>query len=347
MAANILIKHCLLIHTRIQMAEMQSDFQKIREFLEELDKIDLPFKDLLIRDRQVKYLLFEEVRQVPKKPDLSKYISQFFTLAQLKEGFEKADRNISVSSSNVPVMANFVRLSDIEKRIYEIREEFYDKLVNKGLDERFYVYDLQNTPNYRILQCIQQECDSLRKLVIENIDVSTYGKEAEILALSIFEQAKKLVGTFGRAILMGIIDDAENIYIDIQGMHDGNTRNLNDRYVKLKRYFNYYLKREISEFSTTTLKEANPRKNASKYSSYLASISSNESLDFFYHLLRDHDGDFVNKTIEYFNFGSRSDVVPFWFTLLRVSKYLKTSILIQFVGNIRLQKLLDLNSSKR
>ncbi|WP_205748361.1 hypothetical protein, partial [Dyadobacter bucti] len=41
-----------------------------------------------------------------------------------------------------------------------------------------------------------------------------------------------------------------------------------------------------------------------------------------------------------------TDVVPFWFTLLRVSKYLKTSILIQFVGNIRLQKLLDLNSSK-
>ncbi|MCF0053451.1 hypothetical protein LXM25_25490 [Dyadobacter sp. LJ53] len=282
---------------------MPINFTNHRDFIEELRKTDIPFKQILREDREAKFQFFQQFQQAPKKPDIGRYISQFFTSDQLKEGFEQAHLKIPVASSSTQVMASFASLTDMEKRIYEIQDEFYDKLATRKLDEKFYVFDLTSTPIYKTLKDIDQEIESLKKFIIGNTDINIYTKEAEIFASSIIGLITQLTKISGSFILAFLVEDNNNIYIDIESMHGGNHAELADRYRRLKRHFNYYVKKAVSESADLVF---NNSVRSNKLSPYLSSLSSKESLDFFYNLLKDHDGDFVSDTIKYFTSGPRA-----------------------------------------
>ncbi|MCF2505333.1 hypothetical protein L0663_18220 [Dyadobacter sp. CY107] len=285
------------------LAVMAINITHHRDFLNEFEKTDIPFKQILRTDREAKVKLFEEFLKTPKKPDIGRYVSQFFTNDQLTEGFEQADRRIPVSSSAKPVMASFVGLTDMEKRIYKIQDEFYNKLINGRLDEEFYVFDLTSTLLYNTLKNIEKETESLKRFVVSNTDVNIYGNEAEIFASSIFDLVGQLPNGLGSLILSHLVEDDDNIHITIESIHGGSHAEITDRYRRLKRHFNFYIKRAVSE--SAYLFVSNSFKS-NRLSPYLSSISSKESLDFFYNLLKDHDGDFVNDTIRYFTSGPRS-----------------------------------------
>lgn len=256
-----------------------------------------------MEDRDAKFQLFGEFQQAPKKPDIGRYISQFFTSDQLKEGFEQAHRSIPVASSSTPLMAGFVSLTAMEKRIYKIHDEFYDKLATRKLDEKFYVFDLTSTPTYKTLKGIDQEIESLKKFIIGNVDINIYSNEAEIFASSIIDLVTQLTKIFGSLILEYLLADNDNIYINIESMHGGNHAELADRYRRLKRHFNYYVKKAVSESTDLVF---NNSVKSNKLPPYLSLLSSNESFDFYYNLLKNHDGDFVNETIKYFTSGPRA-----------------------------------------
>ncbi|OJV15402.1 MAG: hypothetical protein BGO21_30885 [Dyadobacter sp. 50-39] len=285
---------------------MKESLNRLRQFIEELDKSEFPFKAILTEDRYAKRQLLKEFQSAPQMPDVSRYISQYFTRQQLKEGFEHVHEGIPVTSSGIPVMAHIVHQTDFERRVYEITNEFYDKLTKNELDEKFYVQDLRKTPTVTILKKIQQEIQALKKTVIQNQEVAGYDKEAEILATSIVDEAKNLFNPIAIKILEAILQDDENIFVDIHGMTGVDTQQQKEDYQKLKRYFNFYLKRQLAaENENFSVNLGLKRKNI-PVSAYIDSISSHNSLDFFYSLLRNHDGDFVNETIRHFESGPRA-----------------------------------------
>ena len=250
--------------------------------------------------------LFEEFRLTALKPDLSRYIQQFFTSQQLKEGFEDAHRKIPVTTGPTQVMAHLVELTDFERQVYDISDEFYNKLKRNELDQRFYIHDLDKTPTVIILEKILQEIDALKKIPILNPIIATYDKEAEILAESIVDEAKKLVSSLGSEILQKILADEENIFVDLQGMNGSDDKKLWEAYQKVKRHFNFYTKRRIMAEGTVFTVNMSSNRKSIPVSSYVKSISSNNSLDFFFSLLKDHDGYFIGETIQYFESGPRA-----------------------------------------
>lgn len=285
---------------------MKESLNRLRQFIEELDKSEFPFKAILTEDRYAKRQLLKEFQSAPQMPDVSRYISQYFTRQQLTEGFEHVHDGIPVTTSRIPVMAHIVHQTDFERRVYEITNEFYDKLTKNELDEKFYVQDLRKTPTVTILEKIQQEIQALKKTVIQNQEVAGYDKEAEILATSIVDEAKNLFNPLAIKILEAILQDDENIFVDIHGMTGVSTQQQKEDYQKLKRYFNFYVKRQLAAESENLSVNLGLKRKNIRVSAYIDSISSHNSLDFFYSLLKNHDGDFVNETIRHFESGPRA-----------------------------------------
>jgi hypothetical protein len=112
-------------------------------------------------------------------------------------------------SGSLPVAAPLVMPTETEVRSRRLAEEFYQKVADKSLDEKYYGHNISETPLVGLLKRLEEHLEVFRHYVIEHSDVNQYQSYGQAAAKSLIGMVNKLTDTQLRAMVFQQIMDMD------------------------------------------------------------------------------------------------------------------------------------------
>lgn len=243
---------------RIFLKELDSSINKM-----ELLKYFSDKKDLRTR-------LFKQYISTEAEPDLSLYLKSHLTKIEWDGEIIKSHKDTPFSKTSI---ADFMPVSDFEKKAKVIENEFYKLLDEKKLPENYYTHSIKETVIYRVLSLVHLSIEDFKKRIIDSKDFNL--KEyAEMFATDLINRIEEFEDPeLTNVILKDFVSDNENSHIDAVYIVSGILRQkeaipeneIRTQYRELKRYadnvINEYLeKQDFKEFETENFQHF-PTKN--------------------------------------------------------------------------------------
>lgn len=187
----------------------KSEDMKYR-FQRELEKARVPLAEIVEENGEFKKELYRQFTQAELAPCFDRYLMDFYSEKELREGFEAVHKATPVSKSHGIVAAYFVKQSPFENKISELYADFSLKIAHKELPEQYFCPDIEKTAIVIALREIERENEILRKAVFES--TTDKYKEAEIRATNVIRIAKTLA-PFNHLVIGHISKNNDNIYL--------------------------------------------------------------------------------------------------------------------------------------
>ncbi len=215
-----------------------------KDFIRQYRKADFPFKEIIACNKELRKALFKEFTQTKQKHCFDLYLLDHYTDRQWNDRLIEAARKIPTSvsnNSNIPVAASWVQTPPFEFHFDLLRNEF--GVSKKTLDAKYYCFDLEATNTVKTLQEIGKVIELFKKVLIthDNIDFDTEAKNVSKTILRLMEglEDQKLKD----GVFTALLNDKENADIVLEHFFDRNKESgLEDKYSRLKMYFDNYLK---------------------------------------------------------------------------------------------------------
>lgn len=173
-----------------------SDYQEV---LISRFKSDFPFEWIVRTNKDFAEELFSEFFNSEKTPSLRLFELDYYTIEELHHEWD-------IELKREPV-DGFSAVSNFEKRILKIKNEFNHLVFSNKLDEKYYAPDITKTNIYKTFSSINDKLDLFKKSIGEKIrDVDT---EADETSKYIWRIINKLSPMFIQYTLDCIIQDIE------------------------------------------------------------------------------------------------------------------------------------------
>ncbi len=216
------------------------------DFEREYRKATFPYKEIISSKKDLRNSLFAEFLTTKQKPCFDLYLYEHYTEKQLNEGFAEAHKQTPSYVSNGKkeiIAASFVQSTPFESRVNELYSEYINKVGKNTLETKYHCFDLEATNTVKTLNEIGKLIEKLKKVLLTH-DVIDYDTETRNFATTILALMERLEYQELRdGVFSEILNDKENFFIHLEHYLNTNKEsNLNDKYSRLKMYFDNYLK---------------------------------------------------------------------------------------------------------
>ncbi|WP_431199622.1 hypothetical protein ACQ86K_01140 [Mucilaginibacter sp. P19] len=163
------------------------------DFDHELKFSPIPFKEVIQKDSYFIDILKAEYLQAPLCPKPYLYLREFITDKQWeKDRSENLSQARVVRHDSQPIAAPFVADTPLETKSKRLTEDFFDKVIAKTLDEKYYGRHILETTLVKDLKQLSDQLDVFKHYAIDHTDVTSYQGFAQATAKSLVKQLDKI-----------------------------------------------------------------------------------------------------------------------------------------------------------
>jgi|GEM_PF-5517198 len=171
------------------------------DFDHELKFSSIPFNDMVKKSKHFTALLKAEYLQAPLRPKIYLYLREFISDEAWEASVLESQSRSRVSGS-LPVAAPMIMPTETEIRSRELGEVFYQQVIDKTLDEKYFGRNISETPLVGLLKKLDEYLEVFRQYVIEHKDVSQYQAYGHAAAKSLIGLAEKISDAALRAAIL-------------------------------------------------------------------------------------------------------------------------------------------------
>lgn len=184
-----------------------------KEFLREFYLLDdLNYIKFFKNDKILRSSLFREYLKTELKPNFTLYVSQFYSEKEIQNELNLIHSKIPIKKLE-NVSADFVSQTEFEKKINELRTEFYGLKFKSKLPLEFFSHSIVDTQIYKSLHQVEYRINEFKGRVLNKKKFNT-AKYAKSFSNSIINDLDRIRnGKLTELILNNFIDDNENTHI--------------------------------------------------------------------------------------------------------------------------------------
>ncbi|WP_118976560.1 hypothetical protein [Taibaiella koreensis] len=292
---------------------------QINLFQREFEKYKFPFKNIFESNDSLKNKLFDEFSIAPLKPSFITFLRQFYSVDEYDSAIAEYHKRVGTTKSNQLVAANFYAVSDFEKDVFRIQDEFNDLCKTDDLHGKFYCPDLSLTELVKNCSYLDQRLEVLKKSIFD--PATDKYKEVEIEANNMKILLDKFSPDIRGYIKSAIISDNENIFIYIRSIGKGSTdKNLVDKWTDIKGKLNGVLEHRVKLLNNDEKVKSGYRKTVKDSlpqileDIFIDTSNSEKCLA----ILRNLESPVINESNIYI--GKLKGIFPLWIKLLKSNK---------------------------